>query len=125
MERAVKELKGYKKVFLQPGETRRVTIELNDRSLAYFDEKSKQWVVDADTFNISLGAASDDIRLKAKVVNPFRQELSTTTSNPLPRSALKSTQVSLPAVKTGGVFDQAESISEGSGNSDYDGSTEY
>jgi beta-glucosidase len=125
VERAVKELKGYKKVFLQPGETRRVTIELNDRSLAYFDEASKQWVVDADTFDISLGAASDDIRLKAKLVNSFRQELSTTTSNPLPRSALNSTKVSLPAVKTGGVFDQSESVDEGTGNSEYEGSAEY
>ncbi|TDV61349.1 glycoside hydrolase family 3 protein [Pseudomonas sp. LP_7_YM] len=124
VERAVKELKGYKKVFLQPGETRHVTIELNDRSLAYFDEASKQWVIDADTFNISLGAASDDIRLNAKLVNSFRQELSTTTSNPLPRSALNSTKVTLPAVKTGGVFDQSESVDESTGSSDYD-NTDY
>jgi beta-glucosidase len=125
VERAVKELKGYKKVFLQPGETRHVTIELNDRSLAYFDEASKQWVIDADTFNISLGAASDDIRLNAKLVNPFRQELSTTTSNPLPRSALNSVKVTLPAVKTGGVLDQTEDTDAANGNTDYDGNTEY
>lgn len=120
VERAVKELKGYKKVFLRPGETRRVTIELNDRSLAYFDEKSKQWVVDADSFDISLGAASDDIRLKGRLVNPFRQELSTTTSNPLPRSALKSTKVSQSHDNTGGVFEQTESENESSGNSEYE-----
>lgn len=125
VERAVKELKGYKKVFLQPGETRHVTIELNDRSLAYFDEASKQWVIDADTFNISLGAASDDIRLNAKLVNSFRQELSTTTSNPLPRSALNSVKVTLPAVKTGGVLDQAKDTDAANGNTDYDGNTEY
>jgi beta-glucosidase len=124
VERAIKELKGYKKVYLAPGETRRVTIELNDRSLAYYDDTSKQWVVDADTFNLSLGAASDDIRLSAKVVNPFRQELSTTTSNPLPRAALKSTQVSLPSVKTGGVFDQGETVDEGKGDGEY-GNTDY
>ncbi|KPY99910.1 Beta-glucosidase [Pseudomonas syringae pv. atrofaciens] len=106
VERPIKELKGYKKVFLKPGESKRVTIELNDRSLAYFDEKSKQWVVDADTFNISLGSSSQDIRLNAKLVNSFRQELSTTTSNPLPRSALNSVLVEKPPVKTGGVFKQ-------------------
>jgi beta-glucosidase len=125
VERAVKELKGYKKVFLKPGETRHVTIELNDRSLAYYDETSKQWVVDADTFNISLGAASDDIRLTAKLVNSFRQELSTTTSNPLPRSALNSVKAVLPAVKTGGIFDQDESVDDSNGNADYDGNTDY
>jgi beta-glucosidase len=125
VERAVKELKGYKKVFLKPGETRHVTIELNDRSLAYYDETSKQWVVDADTFNISLGAASDDIRLTAKLVNSFRQELSTTTSNPLPRSALNSVKAVLPAVKTGGIFDQDENVDDSNGNADYDGNTDY
>lgn len=106
VDRAIKELKGYKKVFLNPGESKRVTIELNDRSLAYFDEKSKQWIVDADSFNLSVGASSQDIRLNAKLTNSFRQELSTTTSNPLPRSALNSTLRELPAVKTGGVLDQ-------------------
>lgn len=125
VERAVKELKGYKKVFLKPGETRHVTIELNDRSLAYFDDKSKQWVVDADTFNISLGAASDDIRLHAKLVNSFRQELSTTTSNPLPRSALNSVKVTLPAVTTGGVFDQSENVNDNNGDADYEGNADY
>jgi beta-glucosidase len=106
VERALKELKGYKKVFLNPGESKRVTIELNDRSLAYFDEKSKQWIVDADSFNLSVGASSQDIRLNAKLTNSFRQELSTTTSNPLPRSALNSTLRESPTVKTGGVLDQ-------------------
>lgn len=125
VERAVKELKGYKKVFLKPGETRHVTIELNDRSLAYYDDTSKQWVVDADTFNIGVGAASDDIRLNAKLVNSFRQELSTTTSNPLPRSALNSVKATLPAVKTGGLFNQDENIDDSNGNADYDGNTEY
>lgn len=106
VERPIKELKGYKKVFLKPGESKRVTIELNDRSLAYFDVKTNQWVVDADTFNLSLGGSSQDIRLNAKLVNSFRQELSTTTSNPLPRSALNSVLVEKPPVKTGGVFQQ-------------------
>ena len=120
VERALKELKGYKKVFLKPGESKRVTIELNDRSLAYYDVKSKQWVVDADSFNLSVGASSQDIRLNAKLVNPFRQELSTTTSNPLPRSALNSTLRELPQVKTGGVLHQNEGDSGTSAGDGYD-----
>ncbi|WP_256353136.1 fibronectin type III-like domain-contianing protein, partial [Pseudomonas sp. IPO3779] len=118
VERALKELKGYKKVFLKPGESKRVTIELNDRSLAYFDVASKQWVVDADSFNLSVGASSQDIRLNARLVNPFRQELSTTTSNPLPRSALNSTLRESPTVKTGGVLHQNQGDA---GTSDGDG----
>ncbi|WP_206208086.1 fibronectin type III-like domain-contianing protein, partial [Pseudomonas viridiflava] len=106
VEPPMKELKVYKKVFRKPVERKRVNIELNDRSLAYFDTKTNQWVVDADTFNLSLGASSQDIRLNAKLTNSFRQELSTTTSNPLPRSALNSVNVEKPPVKTGGVFDQ-------------------
>ncbi|MET0610617.1 MAG: glycoside hydrolase family 3 C-terminal domain-containing protein, partial [Pseudomonas caspiana] len=119
VERAIKELKGYKKVFLKPGESKRVTIELNDRSLAYYDVDSKQWVVDADSFNLSVGASSQDIRLNAKLVNPFRQELSTTTSNPLPRSALNST-LRDSAVKTGGVLDQGTGDSDTSEGDGYD-----
>jgi beta-glucosidase len=119
VERALKELKGYKKVYLKPGESKRVTIELNDRSLAYYDVKSKQWVVDADTFNLSLGASSQDIRLNAKLVNPFRQELSTATSNPLPRAALNATKVTLSTVKTGGLYQQNEN--EDSDTSEGDG----
>ncbi|MCQ3029805.1 glycoside hydrolase family 3 C-terminal domain-containing protein [Pseudomonas syringae] len=119
VERAIKELKGYKKVFLKPGESKRVTIELNDRSLAYYDVDSKQWVVDADSFNLSVGASSQDIRLNAKLVNPFRQELSTTTSNPLPRSALNST-LRDSAVKTGGVLDQGTGDTDTSEGDGYD-----
>jgi len=112
VERAIKELKGYKKVFLNPGESKRVTIELNDRSLAYYDETSKQWVVDADSFNLSVGSSSQDIRLNAKLTNSFRQELSNSTSNPLPRSALNSTLRESPTVKTGGVLDHNDETSE-------------
>ena len=112
VERALKELKGYKKVFLNPGESKRVTIELNDRSLAYYDVDSKQWVVDADSFNLSVGSSAQDIRLNAKLTNSFRQELSTTTSNPLPRSALNSTLRELPAIKTGGVLNQNAETAE-------------
>ncbi len=121
VERALKELKGYKKVYLAPGESKRVTIELNDRSLAYFDTDSKQWVIDADTFNLSVGGSSDDLPLKATLVNTIRQELSTTTSNPLPRAALKSTQVILPAINTKGLYNTTKSSEEDtSEGGDYD-----
>ncbi|PHN17280.1 beta-glucosidase [Pseudomonas sp. ICMP 561] len=123
VERAIKELKGYKKLKIEPGQTRRVTIELNDRSLAYYDDQSKQWVVDADTFNISVGASSADIRLNAKIVNPYRQELSTTTSNPLPRSALNQTKVTAAHAPTlGNIYDQENDDGSDSDDGSYSNS---
>ena len=48
--RPPKELKGFAKVTLQPGETRRVTVPLDLRSLAYYDVAGKQWRAEAGTF---------------------------------------------------------------------------
>ena len=64
--RPIKELKGFKKVFLQPGESRRVTIELDQRSFAFFDTDRHLWVAKPDTYNIIVGASSQDIRLNGQ-----------------------------------------------------------
>jgi beta-glucosidase len=64
--RPVKELKGFKKVFLQPGESRRVTLELDQRSFAYFNTNAEKWDAQPDTYNILVGASSRDIRLKGQ-----------------------------------------------------------
>ena len=64
--RPIKELKGFKKVFLQPGESRRVTLELDQRSFAYFNTATEQWDALPDTYNILVGASSQDIRLKGQ-----------------------------------------------------------
>ena len=105
--RPLKELKGFQKVLLQPGQTRRVTIELNGRSLAYYNPNRNTWVVDADVFNIGVGAASDDIRLNARLVNPYPQQLSVANSNPLPRSVQQATQVSARQLRRSATADQA------------------
>lgn len=107
LERPIKELKGYQKVLLQPGQTRRVTIELNGRSLAYYNPARSTWVVDADVFNIGVGSASDDIRLRSRVVSLYRQQLSVTNSNPLPRSVQQAAQVSARQLRMSATDDQA------------------
>lgn len=107
MERPIKELKGFQKVLLQPGQTRRVTIELNGRSLAYFDPNRNTWVIDDDTFNIAIGAASDDVRLNGQVRNLFRRQLSVANSNPLPRTVQQTAQVSARQLRMGATADQA------------------
>lgn len=107
LTRPIKELKGFQKVLLQPGQTRRVTIELNGRSLAYYNPNRSAWVIDSDVFNIAVGAASDDIRLRARLLSPFPQQLSVTTSNPLPPSVQRAAQVSARELRMSGYDDQA------------------
>jgi beta-glucosidase len=63
--RPVKELKGYSKVRLQPGETARVTLTLDRRSFAYFDVQAHAWRIDPGRFVIFVGDASDHTPLSA------------------------------------------------------------
>lgn len=106
VSRPVKELKGYSKVMIQPGQTRRITVELNGRALAYYEPRDKAWIVDDDVFNISIGSSSQDIELTAQLVSPFRQELPITASNPLSATALKPTVVTDEIPATGYLYDQ-------------------
>ena len=66
--RPAKELKAFSKVALQPGETRRVTVPLDLRSLAYYDVTGKQWKADAGTFTVRAGGSSVDLPLSAQLV---------------------------------------------------------
>jgi beta-glucosidase len=61
--RPPKELKGFAKVTLKPGETKRVTVPLNGRSFAYYDPTQRQWIAEAGSYGILVGASSRDIRL--------------------------------------------------------------
>ena len=61
LERPVKELKGFKKVDLAPGETKRVTFEINPDMLKFYDPE-RGWVLEEGGFTAYVGAASDDIR---------------------------------------------------------------
>ncbi len=65
--RPEKELKGFKKVFLAPGEEQTVEIVLDKRSFAYYNVNIHDWHVETGDFNILVGASSRDIKLKAKV----------------------------------------------------------
>ncbi|MCO4812853.1 MAG: glycoside hydrolase family 3 C-terminal domain-containing protein [Gammaproteobacteria bacterium] len=65
--RPPKELKGFAKVFLEPGETTRVSIELERRSFAYYDVAAKAWQVTPGTFGILIGRSSANIVLEGDV----------------------------------------------------------
>ena len=60
--RAVKELKGFAKVFLNPGEKKTVTMELCARDFAYYETKIHDWYTPSGTYEIQIGHASDEIR---------------------------------------------------------------
>ena len=67
VERPVKELKGFEKIFLEPGESKTVEFELCDRSFAYYDVRVNDWRVETGEYTIYVGGSSVDTPLTAKI----------------------------------------------------------
>ena len=65
--RPYKELKGFRKVFLHPGETKTVSMEITARDLCYWAEELGDWYTPSGTYAILVGHASDEICLTAEV----------------------------------------------------------
>lgn len=65
--RPVKELRGFKKVFLNPGEEATVTLELSKRAFAFYNVKLGDWMVESGEFDILVGASSRDIKLSKTI----------------------------------------------------------
>ena len=65
--RPPKELKGFAKVALQPGQTKTVTFTLDFRAFAFYHPGYQQWIVEAGDFDILLGASAGDIRCSETV----------------------------------------------------------
>ena len=66
--RAEQELKGFARVSLEPGETKLVSILLDDHAFSFYHALNKQWVEEAGEYEIRVGASSRDIRLSGVVV---------------------------------------------------------
>ena len=64
LPRPVKELKGFSKVKLAPGETREVTFTIGKEALSFFDDARHEWVAEPGKFEAWIGASSTDIRNK-------------------------------------------------------------
>ncbi|HEY0246078.1 MAG TPA: glycoside hydrolase family 3 C-terminal domain-containing protein [Mucilaginibacter sp.] len=62
VERAEKELKAFKKVFIPAGQEVTVTLNLDAKDLAYFDEKTMKWVVEPGNYKLLAGTSSKDIK---------------------------------------------------------------
>jgi beta-glucosidase len=64
--RPLKELKGFAKLDLQPGETRQVSFEIEEDALAFYDDALNQWVTEPGTFEIFIGGSSEDLQVAAR-----------------------------------------------------------
>ncbi len=64
--RPVKELKGFKKVFLKAGQTKTVTLTIDRNALSFWDEKTKHWYAEPGKFKVLVGSSSRDIVQQAE-----------------------------------------------------------
>lgn len=62
-----KELKGFAKAFLAPGESKEVTIALDDKAFRYFDIRTKQFEVESGAYEIAIAASVSDVKLTTTV----------------------------------------------------------
>lgn len=82
--RPLKELKGFAKIGLEPGESKHVTFSLSARDLSYYHEELKDWYAPTGVYEILVGSASDAIALRdtihfeTKKELPFEVNLTTT-----------------------------------------------
>ena len=76
-DRPVRELKGFSKVSLQPGQSRDVSLRLTPRDFAWCDVKAKGWRVDSGTYEIEVGDSSRNLTQRMSVrVKPFFEPIS-------------------------------------------------
>jgi beta-glucosidase len=67
VKRPAKELRGFQRVNLQPGEKKTVTFSLPASKLAFWDEKTHGFLVEPGAFDVMVGASSSDIRLTGQI----------------------------------------------------------
>jgi beta-glucosidase len=67
IDRPARELKGFQRVELEPGQTRQVKVMLNGRAFTYFDTNVKHWHADPGEFSILVGRSVEDIQLTGKI----------------------------------------------------------
>jgi beta-glucosidase len=63
IERPIRELKGFQKIYLNPGESKRITFKLDPVDFAFYDVKEKAWNVENGKYEIQIGKSCADIKL--------------------------------------------------------------
>lgn len=66
IDRPLKELKGFRRVELAPGEAKQVSLVLHGADLSYFDPQQNRWIADPGEFDVWVGSSSADIRLRGQ-----------------------------------------------------------
>ncbi len=66
LERPLKELKAFKRVFLKKGESKKIEFSIDKSSLSFFDPEGKTWIAESGDFEILIGSSSRDIKLRQK-----------------------------------------------------------
>ena len=114
--RPLRELKGFAKVELEPGEEKEIRFTLDKRSFAYYEPKVQDWFVESGEFQIEIGASSRDIRLSESVYveGTIRFPIHYTVNSPM--SALVKTEKGKEVYKK--LMDLAGSKQEISSTSD-------
>lgn len=72
--RPVKELKGFEKVFLEPGEETEVTVELDKEAFAYYNTNENDWHVESGIYDILVGKSAAEICLKGEYVIEWEKD---------------------------------------------------
>lgn len=62
LARPLKELKGFEKISLEPGEEKTVSFTLTKEALSYYDDKKEEWIAEPGKFKIMIGASATDIK---------------------------------------------------------------
>ena len=75
VRRPEKELRGFQKLDLAPGEKQTLRFELDERDFAYFSTRQGRWIAESGDFEILVGASSRDIRMRHRVTLQSREEL--------------------------------------------------
>lgn len=67
LPRPHKELKGFTKVTLKPGESKKVTVDLGRDAISFYDDRQKAWVAEKGAFEVLVAASAADVKLKGEV----------------------------------------------------------
>ena len=120
--RPEKELKGFEKVQLAPGETKTVTMKLDKRSFAWYNTQLQDWYAASGKYEILIGASSRDIRLSETIelsssqVIPMHIHMNTTLgelfNNPNTKEAAKELTSRYLAAMNGGSDTASQSAAE-------------
>ena len=73
--RPSRELKGFARVDLAPGETKHVTVPLDARAFTYYDVAGKRWHADAGAYSVQVGRSFEDIQQRSEVTLPSAMDV--------------------------------------------------